>query len=218
MFPQPFHSRWALAFGLLLAPPATAATPVHEFDASSVSNVLSGSALTQWTDIGPGHNYSGGLFNIDLNFASGITLTSGFSSPGTNFTASFQSSGANNRGVTPSGRPQSNSIGNGLTDGSVEIWFRTDLTDTNRLSHQVLWESGAGTNGFTIALHTNGIFDAELRVLKAWNNVKIVDLVVPLPGFESSEFIQAVVTFDGDSTVDNNDCLLYTSPSPRDRG
>ena len=71
----------------------------------------------------------------------------------------------------------------------------------------MLFESGAGTNGFTISLNTNGIFDAELRILKAWQNVKIVDLVVPLPNFESAEFIQAVVTFDGDSTVDNNDSV-----------
>ena len=207
MFLKISHSWCLLAVTQLLTPFGDAATPVHEFDASSPSNVLSGSTLTQWTDIGPGHNYSGGLFNIDLNFASGITLTPGFSSPGTNFTASFQSTGANSSGVTPNGGPQSGSIGSGLTDGSVEIWFRTDLTDTTRPSHQVLWESGAGTNGFTVALHTNGIFDAELRVLKAWSNVKIVDLIVPLPGFESSEFIQVVVTFDGDSAIDNNDTV-----------
>ena len=137
--------RPALATAILLSHSTIAATPVHEFDASSPSNILSGSTLTQWTDIGPGHNYSGGLFNINLNLASGITATPGFTSPGTNFTASFQSTGANNFGVTPNGQPQSGSIGNGLTDGSVEIWFRTDLTDTDRPSHQVLWESGAGT-------------------------------------------------------------------------
>ncbi len=139
MFLKISHSWCLLAVTQLLTPFGDAATPVHEFDASSLSNVLSGSTLTQWTDIGPGHNYSGGLFNIDLNFASGITLTPGFSSPGTNFTASFQSTGANNSGVTPNGGPQSDSIGSGLTDGSVEIWFRADLTDTSRLSHQVLW-------------------------------------------------------------------------------
>jgi len=188
-------------------PRAWAATPVHEFDAASSSNVLSGTNLVQWVDIGPGHNYSGGLFNIDLNRASAIQLTSGFSSPGTNFTASFQSAGGNTSGAKPEGEPQSASIGNGLTDGSIEIWFRADLSDTNRLGHQVLFESGAGTNGFTISVNTNGIFDAELRILKAWSNVKIVDLVVPLAGFDSSEFIQAVVTFDGDSVVDNNDTV-----------
>ncbi|MFT5411743.1 MAG: hypothetical protein ACI9NC_004479 [Verrucomicrobiales bacterium] len=197
-----------IACAALLAASLThAATPAHEFDASSASNAISGNSLTLWSDIGAGHNYSGGLFNIDLNFATGITLTPNFSSPGTNFTASFQSTGANTSGATPSGEPQSSSIGNGLTDGSVEIWFRTDLSDTDRLNHQVLWESGAATNGFTISLHTNGIFDPELRVLKAFNNVKIVDLIVPLPNFESAEFIQTVVTFDGDSIVDNNDTI-----------
>ena len=194
----------AAAIALL---PAYGATPAHEFDAASASNVLSGSTLNQWLDIGPGHDYGSGPTNIHLNQAAGIQLTQNFSSPGTTFTASFRSTGANNSGAKPNGQPQSGSIGNGLTDGSIEIWFRTDLADTERLSHQVLFESGAGTNGYTISLHTNGIFDAELRILKAWQNVKIVDLVVPLPNFESGEFIQAVVVFDGDSNIDNNDTV-----------
>ena len=56
-----------LAPVLFLAGSAFAATPVHEFDASSSSNVLSGSNLVQWTDIGPGHTYSDGLFNINIS-------------------------------------------------------------------------------------------------------------------------------------------------------
>ena len=188
-----------------LAPILIAATPIHEFGAASAANVLDGAELIQWTDIGPGHDYGGGSVNIHLNRANAIQLTPGFTSPGTNFAASFQSSGASPSGAKPEGQPQSASIGNGLTDGSIEIWFRTDLTDTDRTDHQVLFESGAGTNGFTIALGTNGIFDAELRLLKAWNNVKIADLVVPLTGFESGEFTQVVVTCDGDSVADNND-------------
>ena len=209
MSPTPFLTVGGLAVALLV-PGAGAATAVHEFDASSPSNVLSGQTLEQWVDIGPGHNYSDGQFNININRASGIQLTPNFTPAGTNFTASFQSGGSSSTGAKPEGQPRSASIGNGLTDGSIEIWFRADLDDTERLSHQVLFESGAGTNGFTIALNTNGIFDAELRVLKAWNNSKIVDLVVPLPDFEADGFIQVVATFDGDAAVDNNDSVrLY---------
>ena len=98
---NPLNSLAAVSVAVFFAavPKARAATPVHEFEASSASNVLSGTNLVQWVDIGPGHNYSGGLFNIDLTRASAIQLTSGFSSPGTNLTGSFQSAGGNASGA-----------------------------------------------------------------------------------------------------------------------
>lgn len=183
------------------------ATPVHVFDAASTSNLKSGLSLTQWSDVGPGFSYGGTLRNININNASGLVQTAGFSTSGTLLTASFDCAGANSSGGKPQGQAQNSSIGNGLQDGSVEIWFRTDLSDADRTSWQVLWESGASTNGFSILLRTNGIFPAEMRVLKSWSSSKIVDMTIELPGFGSGDFIQAVATFDGDTVTDGNDAV-----------
>ena len=177
--------------------PLRGQTPVHVFDASSPGNVMSGQSLTQWTDVGPGHNYTGSPANIHVNTVTGLTQTPAFFSPATLLTASFTCGGANTGGGKSTGQPQSSSIGNGLTDGSFEIWFRTDLDDEDRPVWQVLWESGASVNGFCILLRTNGLGTAEMRVMKAWNSVKIVDMTVALTGIDGSDFIQAVATFDG---------------------
>lgn len=189
---------------------ANGATPAHVFDAASPSNLTNGSSLTQWTDVGPGFNYGGTVQRININNVVGVTQKVGFSSAGTLLTASFEGTGLNSSGGKPQGQPQSSSIGNGLEDGSIEIWFRTDLDDADRTAWQVLWESGATTNGFAILLRTNGVFPAEMRVLKSWSGSKIVDMTVELPNFGDTDFIQAVATFDGDTTADGNDAArLY---------
>lgn len=206
--------RWVLvalvtcACPLLFLPAVlSGATPAHVFDAASSSNLMSGVTLTQWTDVGPGFNYGGTVRNININNAVGLSQKAAFSSAGTLLTASFECAGANSNGGKPQGQPQSASIGNGLQDGSVEIWFRSDLEDADRTGWQVLWESGAQTNGFSILLRTNGIFPAEMRVLKSWTSNKIVDMTVELTNFASSDFIHAVATFDGDTTADGNDAV-----------
>lgn len=198
-----------LLAGLCCGPGAGGASgaPVHVLDASSAVNETSGGNLTRWVDTGPGFDYGAGVRNIDLNGVSGITETAGFSSAGTDFTASYQSNGSNGSGATPNGQPQSSSIGNGLEDGSLEIWFRTDLEDADREFWQVIWESGASVNGFCVLLRTNGIFPAEMRVLKAWNSSIVADVTVELAGFDDADFIQAVVTIDGDGASDNDDAV-----------
>lgn len=183
------------------------ATPGHVFDAASPQNVLNGDDVVQWADSGPGLNYGGGPLNIHLNRAQGVRRKAGFFTPGTVLTTAFECDGLPASGVKPEGQPQSASIGSGLEDGSLEIWFRTDLEDTDRPQWQVIWESGAQTNGFALLLRTNGVFPAELRVLMAWTNDKIVDMTVELPGFTSGDFIQAVLTFDGDDLADGNDAV-----------
>ena len=210
---QPPRGRrvYALALFVLMAGAQhSLAAPVHVYDASSASNIKIGSSLTQWTDIGPGHAYGATPVNININNVTNLTQTAGFSSPGTNLTASFTCAGANTDGGKPQGEPNSASIGNGLQDGSVEIWFRTDLEDEDRTVWQVLFESGATTHGFCILLRTNGLGTAEMRLMKASSSVKNVDITVALTGFNDSDFIQVVVTFDGDGTADNNDAArLY---------
>jgi len=189
----------------LPSPCVRGAAPAHVFDAADPANTLTGSDLTQWTDVGPGFTYGSTVKNININNVTGITQTAAFQSFGTLLTHSFICDGTNTNGAKPQGEPQSASIGNGLVNGSVEIWFRTDLGDTEREVWQVLLESGATTNGFCVLLKTNGIFPAEMRVMKAWASVKVIDMTVELPNFEDSDFIQAVVTFDGDTTADGDD-------------
>ena len=119
-----------------------AATPVHVFSAAGQNNLQDGSLVVRWEDDGPGFAYTGQLANIDLNSVSGIHESEGFVTLATRFTRSYRSEGLVTAGAKPQGQPQSSSIGNGLADGSVEIWFRTDLEDGDRPFWQVIWESG----------------------------------------------------------------------------
>ena len=205
-----FQNR-AIPFLLLmvaLVATGRAATPVHVYNAASASNWLgAGPNLVRWADVGPGHDYGSGTVQIPFDLASGVSQTAPFVTLATTLGASFTCDGIGDSGAKPLDEAQSSSLGYQLADGSIEIWFKADLDDEDRPHWQVLFESGARTNGYGLLLRTNGLGAAELRLVKTYSNVRVADLTVALEGIEDRDFIQVVATLDGDAAGDGDDAV-----------
>ena len=93
-------------------------------------------------------------------------------------------------------------------------------------SHKVIDSLVTLTTGFP---RRSAFFGSELKeflILTKQNNIDPLEIygsyagAVGYPQFISSSYRNYAVDFSGDGVTDliNQPCLLYTSPSPRDRG
>ena len=80
----------------------------------------------------------------------------------------------------------------------------------------ILVPTGGTTNGIKLAIHTWKTLEAACEGVKQFLGGAPIDSCCVLPLYHISGFIQLLRAYHSGGYIRFDDCLLYTSPSPRD--
>ena len=113
--------------------------------------------------------------------------------------------------------------------GKNDPFWEVDLKSMQNISSIIIWNRTDGTVSSRLDGYKLSILDEDRKAIwdKTFSKAPALNEVVSLSGEEQARFSKATSSFDQEKfgvslAIDGNDgghsCLLYTSPSPRDRG
>ncbi|MEP0940453.1 MAG: Ig-like domain-containing protein [Rhizobiaceae bacterium] len=216
---------------IILQTPTAAVNDSNATDEDTVLNVASGGVLTN--DYGsaptpaldyntidvsgaPNGSWSSGVAGLDLTWSGGITQNN---SPTTAYPGLTESLVFDGSGGATSVSLQDISGNPSDADASFEIWFKYDPADYASGLGAVLYETGGGTDGMSIALSdSTGSGSSTIdHLLVQFNDggntiVELIDLEAVLGvGNISNEFINVSAVYDKDASGGDDEVRLYVN-------
>ncbi|NRB29797.1 MAG: DUF4347 domain-containing protein, partial [Rhizobiaceae bacterium] len=216
---------------IILQSPSAPVNDSNATDEDTVLNVTSSGLLTNDFGTSPAPNldyatidvsgapngsWSAGLASHDLTWTGGITQNT---SPTTSYSGLTESLVFDGSGGATSASLQTLTGNPTDDDASFELWFKYDPADYTGTQGAILYETGGGTDGMSIALSDStgsgtGTIDHLLVQFNDSGNtiVELIDLEAVLgAGNIPNEFINVAAVYDQDASGTDDEVRIYVN-------